>query len=209
MRTDFVEPIKKFRYADRLSHDFCKLIIAHSGHTDEINQLKCNPSRTRLASCSDDKTTRIWKVDKIENDSEETIPGLAASDQTVVLTGHTHSVNMIGWMPIREPGTNEIIATSSFDDTVRVWDAVTGKCIKILTDHKRPVYTLAFSPDGKWLATGGGDGWLFIYWVKVCAVAVLLHHADAENRRGRRNGHGMRDTTNPASSKLRGRWFRA
>ncbi|KAF9444599.1 WD40 repeat-like protein [Macrolepiota fuliginosa MF-IS2] len=149
MKTDSPEPIKKF-----------------SGHTDEINQLKCNPSRTRLASCSDDNTTRIWKTDKIEADSDEIIPGLAASDQMVVLTGHTHSVSVIGWMPAHKPGTNELMATSSFDGTVRVWDTVAGKCTKILTDHKRPVYALAFSPDGKWLATGSGDGWLLIYWVK-------------------------------------------
>ncbi|KAF7784218.1 hypothetical protein Agabi119p4_383 [Agaricus bisporus var. burnettii] len=149
MKTDNPEPIKKF-----------------SGHEDEINQLKYNPSRTRLASCSDDTTTRVWRVDKIDNDSEETIPGLATSEETIVLTGHTHSVNSIGWLPVTDTGTNEIVATSSFDCTVRVWDAMTGKCIKVLADHKRPVYTLIFSPDGKWLATGGGDGYLFIYSTK-------------------------------------------
>lgn len=143
-----------------------------SGHEDEINQLKYSPSRTLLASCSDDTTTRIWRVDKIDNDSEEIIPGLATSEQTVVLTGHTHSVNSVGWLPVTDPGTNEIVATSSFDCTVRVWDAVTGKCIKVLADHKRPVYTLIFSPDGKWLATGGGDGYLFIYSTTVCGVTV-------------------------------------
>jgi len=149
MKADSAEPIKKF-----------------SGHTNEINQLKCNSSRTRLASCSDDNTTRIWRVDKIEADSDESIPGLATSDQVVVLAGHIHSVTMIGWMPHRKFWMNEILATSSFDGTVRIWDTVTGKCMKVLVDHKRPVYAVAFSPDSNWLATGGGDGWLHIYWTK-------------------------------------------
>lgn len=154
--------------------------MLYSGHEDEINQLKYNPSRTRLASCSDDTTTRVWRVDKIDNDSEETIPGLATSEESIVLTGHTHSVNSIGWLPVTDTGTNEIVATSSFDCTVRVWDAMTGKCIKVLADHKRPVYTLIFSPDGKWLATGGGDGYLFIYSTKVCCVMLPRLRADLD-----------------------------
>jgi transducin (beta)-like 1 len=57
--------------------------------------------------------------------------------------------------------------SSSFDGTARLWDSVTGHCLKIFGDHKRPVYTLSYSPDGYWLATGGGDGWLHIYNVDV------------------------------------------
>jgi transducin (beta)-like 1 len=178
MKTDGPEPIKRIRSVQLL------LVIKSSrtygcisGHTDEINQLRCNPSRTRLASCSDDNTTRVWNVDKIEPDSDETIPGLAATDQMivpVVLAGHTHSVTMIGWMPGRKPGAHEIVATSSFDSTVRIWDAVTGKCLELLSDHQRPVYALTFSPDGKWLATGSGDGWLYIYSVKVGYHLIVL-----------------------------------
>lgn len=59
------------------------------------------------------------------------------------------------------------IYRSSFDATARLWDSVTGDCLKVFADHKRPVYALAFSPDGLWLATGSGDGWLYIYNTKV------------------------------------------
>jgi transducin (beta)-like 1 len=50
---------------------------------------------------------------------------------------------------------------------VRLWDSVTGECFRVFDDHKRPVYALSFSPNGKWLATGSGDGWLHIYNVTV------------------------------------------
>jgi len=43
---------------------------------------------------------------------------------------------------------------------------MTGECLKILADHLRPVYALAFSPDGRWLGTGSGDGWMNVYSVK-------------------------------------------
>ncbi|KAG6811854.1 hypothetical protein H0H92_005525 [Tricholoma furcatifolium] len=131
-----------------------------TGHTNEINQIKCSPSGKRLASCSDDLTARIWNVDDL---NDETIPGLNATEPVVVLTGHKHSVSTIGWCPDPSIGPHPLLATSSFDCTARIWDSVTGECLKIFTDHKRPVYTMTFSPNGRWLATGSGDGWLHVY----------------------------------------------
>ncbi|KAF9531829.1 WD40-repeat-containing domain protein [Crepidotus variabilis] len=145
MRVDEDEPIKMLH-----------------GHRDEINQIRVNPSGTRLASCSDDGTAYIWRVDNLKRDADE-IPGLSASDHVVILRGHTHSVSTIGWCVDKPTGANEMIATSSFDGTARLWDSVTGQCLHTFKDHKRPLYALEFSPDGRFLATGSGDGWLHIY----------------------------------------------
>ena len=57
--------------------------------------------------------------------------------------------------------------STSFDRTARIWDAVTGDCLHKYEDHMRPIYAVAISPDGKFLATGGGDGWLHIYHIRV------------------------------------------
>src|SRR5262249_43576727 len=46
------------------------------------------------------------------------------------------------------------IASGSWDHTVRLWDAATGEPCMTLP-HGDVVRTLAFSPDGRWLATGG------------------------------------------------------
>jgi transducin (beta)-like 1 len=35
------------------------------------------------------------------------------------------------------------------------------------------VYTLGFSPDGRFVATGGGDGWIYIYNVTVCVQSLI------------------------------------
>ncbi|KIK70585.1 hypothetical protein GYMLUDRAFT_89601 [Collybiopsis luxurians FD-317 M1] len=156
--------------ADRQVHVFSvdedKSIRTFGGHTDEINQIKCNPSGTRLASCSDDMTTRIWNVANILSPSDPvSIPGLSGSDQPVILEGHKHSVSTIGWY--KPPGSeNELIATGSFDGATRLWDSVTGKCLHAFQDHRRPVYALDVSPNNRWLSTGGGDGWLHIYDLK-------------------------------------------
>ncbi|KAL4260438.1 F-box-like/WD repeat-containing protein Ebi-like protein [Pleurotus pulmonarius] len=132
-----------------------------SGHRNEINQIKCNPSRTLIASCSDDTTARIWTV--APPTAPEGIPGLAPVEQEVSLTGHKHCVSGIDWCPRPPAGSNDILATSSFDGTARFWDAITGDCLHTFNDHKRPVYALSFSPDGRWFSTGGGDGYMYIY----------------------------------------------
>jgi transducin (beta)-like 1 len=56
---------------------------------------------------------------------------------------------------------------ASFDCTARLWDSITGVCIQLIEDHKRPLYALSFSPNGRLLSTGSGDGWMYIYSVKV------------------------------------------
>ena len=60
---------------------------------------------------------------------------------------------------------------SSFDGTSRVWDSVTGDCLCSFDDHKKNVYALAFSPDGRHIATAGGDGCLHIYDIRVSLIA--------------------------------------
>lgn len=70
---------------------------------------------------------------------------------------------------------NVIISRSSFDGTARLWDSVTGECLHVFRDHRRPLYALTFSPDGKLIATGSGDGWMHIYCTRV-RFTLAFHH---------------------------------
>ena len=47
-----------------------------------------------------------------------------------------------------------ILASASEDDTIRLWNAVTGETVKTFTEHTADVYKVAFSPDGNTLASG-------------------------------------------------------
>ena len=51
----------------------------------------------------------------------------------------------------------KLLATSSKDKTVKLWDAASGKEIRTLRGHSGEVYSSAFSFDGKLLATAGED----------------------------------------------------
>jgi WD40 repeat protein len=51
-----------------------------------------------------------------------------------------------------------LLATASFDETVRLWDPDTGDPIgQPLSGHTDNVWAVAFSPDGTMLATAGDD----------------------------------------------------
>ena len=68
------------------------------------------------------------------------------------LVGHTDSVRLIAWSP-----DGRGLATASWDNTGRLWDAASGQEIAVLKGHENSVTHIAWSPDGRRLATASGD----------------------------------------------------
>lgn len=84
-----------------------------------------------------------------------------------LLEGHSESIISIDYAP-----DGVLLATGSFDDTVRLWDTGSGEEIAIFAEHESDVRFVTFSPDGSRLATSSGFGSIIIYDV----VAQRVEH---------------------------------
>jgi WD40 repeat protein len=69
------------------------------------------------------------------------------------LTGHTDLVYAVAIS-----GDGGRVATASFDGTVKVWAAQTGRELLTLRGHEGPVYGVALGPAGGRVVSGGKDG---------------------------------------------------
>jgi eukaryotic-like serine/threonine-protein kinase len=58
----------------------------------------------------------------------------------------------LAWSP-----DSQRIASASFDDTVRVWDAADGSEIYLYAGHSKSVWSVCWSPDGMELASSSED----------------------------------------------------
>jgi len=74
---------------------------------------------------------------------------------TNILKGHTETIYSLAYSP-----DGKQIITGSFDKTIKVWDANSGKEIRTLTGpqgHKQMVLGIAVSQDGTLIASGSSD----------------------------------------------------
>jgi WD40 repeat protein len=51
----------------------------------------------------------------------------------------------------------KLVASASYDKTVRLWDSVTGAVHRTLKVHSSSIWTVVFSPDGKLVPSSADD----------------------------------------------------
>jgi dipeptidyl aminopeptidase/acylaminoacyl peptidase len=119
------------------------------GHEDWILALAFDASGTRLISGSRDHTVRVWTT--------------SSTKPLATLSGHAAPVGRLAISP-----DGKRIVSASADGTLKLWDAPSGSEVATLSGHEgsqRSEYGsivgritgLAFSPDGKQIASASTD----------------------------------------------------
>jgi WD40 repeat protein len=69
-------------------------------------------------------------------------------------------------------------STANYENAIRLWDAVTGKSLGACIGHKQAVRSIAYSPDGKTLASSSDDSSLKLWNVETLQELLTIHLDD-------------------------------
>jgi WD40 repeat protein/serine/threonine protein kinase len=140
-------------------------MLEFQGHTDAVSALAWGPDGRRLASASRDRTAKIWDAN--------------TGEDLLTLRGAESGLTAVAWSPegkylatgegarTQAPAKGRPHAYGASPPAralVRIWEAATGAEVAILPGHGNgEVYHLAFSPDGRRLASLGSDRFLRVW----------------------------------------------
>lgn len=136
-----------------------RLVQELEGHDDRAWGVAWRPcgGSSVLASCSGDKTIRIW----------EHSPGSSPSSATwackaVLDSSHTRTVRQISWSP-----TGNLLASASFDATIGMWEYVGSdfSFIASFEGHENEVKSVAWNAAGTLMASCSRDKSVWIWEV--------------------------------------------
>lgn len=126
-----------------------RLLRTMQGHSGGVECVVFSPDGQKAVSGSNDATLKLWNL----------------MDGSIIKTfvGHNYCVNSVAISP-----DGKLIVSgggSPFGDKVpehsdkilRVWDSSSGRLLHSLKGHTSSIRCVAFSPNGEFIASGGGD----------------------------------------------------
>lgn len=125
-------------------------MVPFSAHTDSVEDIQWSPTEdTVFASCSVDKTIRIWDIRK-------------KTQSALSITAHDSDVNVISWNKI----SNFALLSGGDDGTIKAWDLRkfdSNSPTASFNWHNGPVTSVSWSPfEGTTFAAGSADNQVII-----------------------------------------------
>ncbi|ODV93533.1 hypothetical protein PACTADRAFT_52102 [Pachysolen tannophilus NRRL Y-2460] len=118
-------------------------------HTNRILKIQFHPSGKFLASCSFDKTFKIWDLEYSKNLYQQ-------------FNGHTKEIFTISHHP-----DGSLLSSGGLEGIGRLWDLRTGKSIMTLEGHVKGIYSMDWHPNGYQLCSGSGDCTIKVWDVRM------------------------------------------
>jgi len=132
-----------------------KVLRTLIGHSEAVYGVAWSPDGRCLVTASRDGSVKLWDAD---SDGPPTL-----------LRGHTGAV-----VDVRFDSRGRV-ATASLDGSVRVWDVESERELASFDVHPEGAWNVVWSPDGRYLATTGGDG-------RIRAYGLALDDLEAQAR---------------------------
>lgn len=115
-----------------------------------------------LVSASLDSTIRVWEVNA-------NLRQMARARPTFLI-GHTSWINSLVFSP-----NGALMASTSKDKTIRLWDMARLREAAVLTGHSDEVTGVAFSPDGRLIASTSKDKTIRLWDLASQQTIATLH----------------------------------
>ncbi len=119
---------------------------------------------------------RLWKPNGILVAPLETHEQVINYPMLHIPENHQDPVNYVSFSP-----DGKLLASASYDGTVRLWKPDGTPEGEPLTGHQGPVNQVSFSPDGKLLASASYDGTVRLWQTNGTFIATLAEHQDYIN----------------------------
>jgi WD40 repeat protein len=123
------------------------------GHRRDVTSLEFRPGGKTLLTSSEDQTIGFWNL---ENGQPQRF--IQADDLPI-------------WSVKANPAGTLLAVIN--DHNIRLLDSQSGRLYKELQGHAPFIWSLALSPDGRWLASGGSDGSIALWDVHEPVEAEL------------------------------------
>jgi len=120
---------------------------------NEISDESCQIiSKTLNTDSSPSRLT--WTITRSPDNStlKPESGAVGSQDCRKTLSGHSEPVTSVAFSP-----DGQTLASGSWDETIKLWNPVSGECVKTFTGHTKAAQSVVISPDGKILASGSED----------------------------------------------------
>ncbi|MCA9239839.1 MAG: protein kinase [Planctomycetales bacterium] len=151
-------------------------------HEGPVYAAKFSPNGEYVASAGYDNLIRVWRPDGVQEAdiAARLLNQEEAPTPATELAGHRAPIRAVAFS-----ADGKRLLSASLDNTLRLWDAASGRCIKTLRGHGSAVRSCDFSLDGRWAISACQDKRVRLWDVagyeeaRVLRGRVMDDHSDA------------------------------